>query len=358
VVASLLLLATAAGVGGCSNSSDVRIDSGTPKSASASPPAGEIAVLDSEGYYLTTSGDQIALAHVSPAGDLKRVADLPVESSPHIRPFDSNLLVTGIREGRRVSCSGADCESREFVALVVSTQGRVLRSAVLYEEPGQIQDADSIAVVGVTSSQLWFDVAGTSITTGRDLEVQDKRPSVEGVGCVIDDQFALASGRSVVGGDGSLKVTYETSAWPSGELLSASGTFSPDAASSLQCHDSQFLVVTPTGVPVVAYSAAGGWSAPTAPELEVTAVAPTWSGGPLLALTSSGSLVRWDGDGFASTPLAFDDTQDTPIPTSVYAGGADKAIVACVSVTTELKGSDSPEDPAASQSHGECKTAG
>ncbi|UDY36295.1 hypothetical protein [Dermatobacter hominis] len=233
-----------------------------------------------------------------------------------------------MHQQRPGGCTSDDCEVRRYQALWVAPNGKVLESTTLLEQPGAVQDSDSVAVIGVASDRAWFAVPGATITTRLDLGGPEKHPEIVGVGCVISDDLQVFA---AIPGDDSgptATVTYQASSWPAGTLISTSPAYNVSTAGTFTCGDQQVRVVDGAGVLVVTYDAGRGWATPTVDAATIADIAESSPGQPLLALDRSGRVLRWVSDHFEPTVVQFSAAQASS--SSLYAGANTTAVAGCL----------------------------
>lgn len=336
-----------------------KVDSASPTDDNSTPePAGPLVALNDSALFVAGEAGNLRLARINTAGERSGIpGSLPVALSPGLAlgSDGKSVILTGVRN--TPGCDKSASCSTEFVAAWLSVQDSVVveHETVLASTKGPATDADSVRLLGASSTSAWFAVPGSTVETKSTGELVTTGPEIPGVGCVLDDRLVEYS--SAVDPVGS-SAQFSTRTWPEGSPLGTSPEVAPGTGSSPRCTTNGLTFVPDNSAPTLSLSAdATPTPLPASPQT-VAATAESVSGQPLITMSSDGGVDVWTDKGPVGASIRFNTTNKNALPPRLYAGvDAVGTVFACLRTTSSLTTPERPDKQARGDSTITCSSA-
>ena len=102
-----------------------------PERPTTAVPAGPIAVVGESGFFVSDGDGETVLNRIAQDGTIDSIGAVPLESSVAVQGVSGRLLITGVHQQHPDGCTSDDCGVRQYQALWVAPNGKVLESTTL-----------------------------------------------------------------------------------------------------------------------------------------------------------------------------------------------------------------------------------
>lgn len=140
----------------------------------------EVTAGNGQAWLLASDDSGAALSRIDHTGRVDEVLALPGQAFA-MAPYDDGVVVA------RAACDAEDCTETAVKVLALDADGSTVAEAEFARQPGGIEDAGEVRLIGVQEDVVWLDtpdgLIGHDVASGRTVA---RAPSPQGVTCLLD----------------------------------------------------------------------------------------------------------------------------------------------------------------------------